>query len=40
MGMRAARAGENELSFEFIMVIYITMASFLHALATLPSAGT
>lgn len=40
MWMIAGRAGENELSFEFIMATSIPMASFLHALATLSSAGT
>lgn len=35
MWMRAGRAGENELSFEFIMATSIHMAGFLHTLATL-----
>lgn len=38
--MIAGRAGENELSFEFIMYTSIPIASFPHALATLSSAGT
>lgn len=40
MRMRVGRAGENELSFEVIMAKAISTVSFLHALATLPSAGT
>lgn len=35
MWMRAGRAGENELSFEFIIATSIPTASFLHTLATL-----
>lgn len=40
MWMIAGGAGENKLSFELTMATSIPMASFLHALATLPSAGT